>query len=363
MCKNDGTLLLVHKYNKSIIMVSTSGRKGEHPRLVVDTEEESQVLPAAAGGNEGKAKNNRGRKKKRGVEAKWKAPQPSLPAKLSFDVPVRSYSKKGSQLGTIGKGERDEVKERLYCARYRLKTRMRKVCRELEATLTGLEKTGFAYQKRGGKPGSSFKWRYQFDVYNHSMRHGSGSGYEKWRTNTTCHNIKAMNRKKIRVRFHTRQEMLDKLQGTIVQKEMQGKAWTLVDEMIQGIPPLKEWAGENLDYKVQFSMMTSTTHAVKAHRDGDDIAPQFSICLGQYTGGELLTWDKNRGKDTDPHLSTDVKNKLVKFDGRLKHAVAKWCGSYRINIAFYKHYDTRWTREQEILERPLLVMDFGHKSK
>ena len=175
------------------------------------------------------------------------------------------------------------------------------------------------------------------------MRHGSGSEYKKWRTNTAYHNIKAMNRKKMRVRFHhTRQEMLDKLQGTIIQKEMQGKAWTLVDKLIEGKPPLKEWAGEKLDYKVQFSMMTSTTHAVKAHRDGDDIAPQFSICLGKYTGGELLTWDENRGKDKDPHLSTDVKNKLVKFDGRLKHAVAALggCGSYCINIAFYKHYDT-----------------------
>ena len=345
-------------------MVGTRGKKGANPatKMVVDTEE-SHMQPAASIGNEEKAEKSRAYKKKTGVGGvNGQAPKPSLLTKLSFEVPVRRYAKKDGKTTPIIKGNRDDEKERLYCARYRLKTKMRKICTDLEETLTGLEKTGFANQKRGGKPGSSFKWRFQFDVYNHSMRHGSGSGYEKWRSNTACHNIKALSRKKIRVRFHTRQEMLDKLQGTMEQKEMQGRAWTLVDELIGGIPPLKEGAGENLDYKVQFSMMTSSSHAVKAHRDGDDIAPQFSICLGKYTGGELLTWDKYKGKDKEPHLSTDGRNKLIKFDGRLKHAVAPWSGSYRINIAFYKHYDTRWTREQDILEKPLLVMDFSNNS-
>ena len=45
-------------------------------------------------------------------------------------------------MGPIEKGGRDDVKERLYCARYRLKTRMRIVCTELEDTLTGLGKQG-----------------------------------------------------------------------------------------------------------------------------------------------------------------------------------------------------------------------------
>ena len=157
--------------------------------------------------------------------------------------------------------------------------------------------------------------------------------------------------------------MIEKLQGNKIQKELQAGAWTLVDEIIDKIPPLKEWAGENMDYKIQFTMMTSSTHAVQCHRDGDDISPQYSICLGDYTGGELLTWDKNREGESDPHLATDVRNKLVKFDGRLKHAVAAWRGKYRINIAFYKHYDVRWTKKQEVQERPKLILDFNHKCK
>jgi hypothetical protein len=339
----------------------TQPTEGGAPRLLImggeDSGEESDT-----GELRRMAKKPRMSKKKP-LNAKWQAPQKTKPPKLAFEVPVRSYLRKGALVGDTNEKQRDDVKERLYCARYRLKNRMRAVCKELEDTLTGLEKTGFAYQKRGGKPGSNFKWKFQFDVYNHSMRHGNGSGYEIWRHNTLCHNIKAMARKKIRVRFHTKEEMIAKLQGNAIQKEMQQEAWGLVEKIIEGVPPLKEWAGENMDYKVQFSMMTSSSHAVKAHRDGDDIAPQFSICLGDYTGGELLTWEKNRGKDRDPHLATDVRNRIVKFDGRLKHAVAKWSGSYRINIAFYKHFDTRWTREQEIQERPLLVMDFNDKSK
>jgi hypothetical protein len=293
-----------------------------------------------------------------------KTPKPTIPPKLFFEVPVRSYTSSGQGGVEEKKGSgRDDEQESLYSARYRLKKKMREVCKELEETLTELEKTGFDKQKRGKKAGSAFSWKYQFDVYNHSARHGCGKGYEIWRTDTVCHNIRAKARKKTRVRFHTRKEMTKKLQGTAIQREMQAGAWALVDELIEGIPPLKEWAGENMDYKIQFSMMTSGKHVVKAHRDGCDISPQYSICLGDYTGGELLTWEKNRGKEKDPHLATDVKNKLVRFDGRLKHMVAAWRGAYRINIAFYKHYDARWTKEQNIQERPQLVMNFNEKSK
>ena len=82
-------------------MVRTSGREGEHPRLVMDTEE-SQV-PSATG-NEGKENNSRGYKKKR-LEAKWQVPQPSLPAKLSFEVPVKRYSTKGVRWDQLKRGE------------------------------------------------------------------------------------------------------------------------------------------------------------------------------------------------------------------------------------------------------------------
>ena len=152
---------------------------------------------------------------------------------------------------------------------------------------------------------------------------------------------------------------MEKLEGNAEQIELQQGSWSLVEKLILGIPPLKEWTGAN-DYKVQFSMMTDcTSHAVKPHKDHADIAPQFSLCLGEYTGGELLTWGLGRDRDPHPQLSTNVRNKLIYFDGRLKHSAATWIGNYRINVAFYKHYDRRWTEPKPILPRPLLVMDFN----
>lgn len=80
----------------------------------------------------------------------------------------------------------------------------------------------------------------------------------------------------------------------------------MISNIIEEIPPLKEWAGENLKSKVQVLIMTSSSHhAVEAHRDGDDITAQFSICHGNYR--DLLTGNKNRGTDRDWDITTDVK--------------------------------------------------------
>ena len=114
------------------------------------------------------------------------------------------------------------------------------------------------------------------------------------------------------------------------QKELQQVSWDLVEKLIDGIPPLKEWTGNNSGYRVQFSMMTdSANHAVKPHhKDYADIAPQFFLCLGDCTGSELLTWDQGRHRDPHPQLSTDVRNRLIFFDRRLKHTAATWMGKY-----------------------------------
>jgi hypothetical protein len=260
------------------------------------------------------------------------------------------------------KKPRDNAKERIYCARSRLKTKLRLLLKELEATLLQLKDSGFKEQKRGGVARKKFDWQYQFDAYDHSMRTIGQNGYTP--DLARIHNIKKLADKKMMVRLSTRAKMLENFVGTRFQRDLQEAAWDLVAKFIAAVPPLKEWAGSS--YKVQFSMMTKPGHAVKAHKDSADIAPQYSICLGDYSGGELLTWEKGKCKDSDPipHLSIDVRNKLLLFDGRLEHAVAPWHGKYRINIALYKHYDVRWTKEEPILETPLLVMDFNeiHRS-
>ena len=61
-----------------------------------------------------------------------------------------------------------------------------------------------------------------------------------------------------------------------IQNEMQDRAWTLVDKIIEGIPPLKECADETLDYKILVSMMTNSSFSSK------DIGAQFFICLADY---------------------------------------------------------------------------------
>ena len=300
---------------------------------------------------------------------KLQAPAPTLPEVLHFALPpphfraspaIRLDSKKPPP----PKKKRDLAKGKVYCARSRLKRKMKALLVELEDTLVELKESKFTSQKRGGNSKkSNFHWLYQFDVYNHSMRHRLQSGYEIDRPGTRRHNIESLAIKDIRVRMSTRDEMLKRLQGhkgvTPSQVELMVGAWSLVEQFVEGIPPLKEWAGKNSDYKVQFSMMANASHAVKPHTDSDDIAPQFSICLGQYSGGELLTWDDGKQNDADPHLSTQVLNKLLFFDGRLKHAVDTWKGEYRINIAFYKHFDSRWTRFQPLQKKPVLVMDFN----
>jgi hypothetical protein len=210
---------------------------------------------------------------------------------------------------------------------------MRHLLEQLEETSIQLKDSKFTLQKRGGgSKKSEFHWLYQFDVYNHSMRHRSQSGYELDHPGTQRHNVKSLALKGIRVRLLSQEETLKQLGGKKLQIDLQAGAWCLVEKIIDEIiPPVKEWAGQNLDYKVQFLMMANLSHIVKPHADSDEIAPQHSICLGnKHAGGELLTWDHGKKLDQDPHISTDVHNKLPFFDCRLKHAVHVWKGEHRI---------------------------------
>jgi hypothetical protein len=302
-------------------------------------------------------------------------PNPTLPPVLSFELPpprhrstpaVNEISEVANCLlnlrqAPVGprKKPRDLSMERVYCARSRLKKRLGIVLDNLETTLVALKDSGFQRQKRDGTFKTNFNWCFQFDAYTHAVRTLNQNGFKEHET--IPHNIPVYTKRLDRVRFTPRDAMLEKFGGTADQKEMQAAAWDLVAQLIQAIPPLKEWAGD--DWKVQFSMMTSKKHRVKPHRDSADICPQYSICLGDYSGGDLLTWRELHQKDPSPNLATDVRRKLVRFDGRLQHSVSKWSGKYRINIALYKAYDARWTKEVDIQPVPLLVMDFNHQAR
>ena len=74
----------------------------------------------------------------------------------------------------------------------------------------------------------------------------------------------------------------------------------------------------NGDWVLQVHAMNSTSRVAR-HTDKDDISYQYGLVLGDFDGGELITW----GSDGQPHPVLNVQNKIVKLDGRLPHQVTR----------------------------------------
>ena len=108
------------------------------------------------------------------------------PRKISFP---RGFPKAAATNKAIR--PRNAAKEKLWCVRSRFKLKMIGVLEELEGTLVQLDKSGFQAQKRGGKVGSNFQWKFQFDVYNHSVRHRLQAGYSVDHLDIVRHNIES----------------------------------------------------------------------------------------------------------------------------------------------------------------------------
>ena len=98
--------------------------------------------------------------------------------------------------------------------------------------------------------------------------------------------------------------------------------------------------------------MTSRSHHVRRHTDGEDITHQYALALGEYDGALLRCYDP-QGNFTD----FDYKNKIVKLDGRLPHEVVgmtEFQGE-RFSVIAYKNYDSRMSVEDPIFEKATFV--------
>ena len=105
------------------------------------------------------------------------------------------------------------------------------------------------------------------------------------------------------------------------------------------------------DYVTQFAKMSDPAiHYVRTHVDAEDIAPQYAMGLGDYTGGELRCY---LNKDKTQFVDMDTRNRIVKFDGRLPHRVLPFKGN-RYTVIYYKNYDRRILQPQQILMAPVV---------
>ena len=114
----------------------------------------------------------------------------------------------------------------------------------------------------------------------------------------------------------------------------------ILTPLIQAIDP--EWAGTDGDWAVQINVINSAKQSIKRHVDKDDIAPQYGLALGEFEGGELTIWSK----DESSKQSIDLRNRIVRLDGRNFHQVEPVTSGTRYSVYFFKGYDRRWTEKQ-----------------
>lgn len=86
------------------------------------------------------------------------------------------------------------------------------------------------------------------------------------------------------------------------------------------------------DPKFQFSSIQyNKNHKAMKHTDGNNVGTSMIIGLGDYTGGELIVYDKD-GKNPTKH---NIKNRFIKFNGSIyPHETAPFKGE-RYSLVFY----------------------------
>ena len=79
------------------------------------------------------------------------------------------------------------------------------------------------------------------------------------------------------------------------------------------------------------SIQFNKNHRAVKHKDAKNMGVSYIIGLGDYTGGDLIVYDKD-GKNPVYH---NIKNRFYKFDGsKLPHETAPFKGE-RYTIVFY----------------------------
>ena len=105
----------------------------------------------------------------------------------------------------------------------------------------------------------------------------------------------------------------------------------------------------NDHWVVQVHCMDATSR-IGNHVDKNDITFQYGVTLGEYEGGNLLTWNKS-GVVTE----MNVHNQVVKLDGRLQHSVTPIISGRRYSLYYYKSYDPIIITPTPILEKAEIV--------
>ena len=106
--------------------------------------------------------------------------------------------------------------------------------------------------------------------------------------------------------------------------------------LIQAIDP--EWAGTDGDWAVQINVINSDKQRINRHVDDKDIAAQYGLALGNFEGGALTLWTK----DETSKQTIDLRNRVVRLDGRNYHQVEPVTAGTRYSVYFFKNYDRRW---------------------
>lgn len=104
-------------------------------------------------------------------------------------------------------------------------------------------------------------------------------------------------------------------------QDVYAMATYLIDDWLKGNDP-------NFKYT---SIQFNKNHQCALHKDGNNVGDSYIIGLGDYTGGELIVYDKD-GKNPVKH---NIKNNFLKFNGSIyPHETAKFKGN-RITLVFY----------------------------
>ncbi len=82
-------------------------------------------------------------------------------------------------------------------------------------------------------------------------------------------------------------------------------------------------------------------------------SPEYGLALGEFEGGELTIWNK----DESSKQSIDLRNRIVRLDGRNYHQVEPATSGTRYSVYFFKNYDRRWTEVKPHTDEVEIVYD------
>ena len=129
--------------------------------------------------------------------------------------------------------------------------------------------------------------------------------------------------------------------------DAQKQIYSMASNILTMIDP--EYAADG-HWVVQIHAMDSESK-VNKHIDTHDITFQYGITIGNFQGGCVITWDSS-GNNPIKH---EVRNKVIKLDGRLFHQVTPVTSGIRYSMYFYKVYDPLIRLERQLFEPATII--------